>query len=74
MGAGDTEVVRFDRDLSDDGFHEGTTTRLSARVGKLDPNKQLGGRYRRDNNVVLIADHLAELAGAPFGRNENRGV
>lgn len=60
VSLGDLEVVGLDRNAREQRVDKPATSGRLPPVGELDANKKLGGRYRGDRHVILIAHHLID--------------
>jgi hypothetical protein len=74
MGFGNAKVVLKKWDRGEYIIEELMTARTGLATGQFDAHPQFGNRDGRDCHVVIIVDHLVELASRALGIDEERGV
>ena len=72
--ASNREVVRLHRDRRQHSIDVQLSLVSPAPVGELDPDQELGGRDRRDRDVVVVPDQRVEGRAVPLCSYEDRRV
>ncbi len=67
----DVEVVDLHRDVGQNALDERVPAFASPVIPELDADQELGGGNRRDRDVVLVFQQMAESAPAPLGGYED---
>ena len=68
------EVVQLNRNLVENGLNEGLPSRSASPVSQFDANEQLGHRYRRYHDVIVVAGQSFEVPVTSFCRNQDSRV